>query len=86
MVRNVLKEFKKSLLRTHSIISQLTMIFLPLLALLFSQNVRAQVTFVPPAIPLAVRSPYLNCWLPNVNSTIFGQTWPATFVFKHSQV
>ncbi|KAI0278699.1 hypothetical protein BGY98DRAFT_916673 [Russula aff. rugulosa BPL654] len=31
-----------------------------------------------PAVPLAVRSPYLNCWLQNVNSPIAGQTWPTT--------
>ncbi|KAF8491814.1 hypothetical protein F5888DRAFT_1613303 [Russula emetica] len=62
------------------IVSQLATIFLPLLALLLSRNVRAQVTFVPPAIPLAVRSPYLSCWLQNGNTaTTFGQTWPTTF-------
>jgi hypothetical protein len=67
------------------IISKLTIIFLPLLALLLSRNVRAQATFVPPAIPLAVRSPYLSCWLQNSNpATLFGQTWPTTF--NHSQV
>jgi hypothetical protein len=67
------------------ILSQLTMIFLPLLALLLSRNVTAQVTFVPPAVPLAVRSPYLNCWLQDGNATtLYGQTWPTTF--NHSQV
>ena len=67
------------------IVSQLTMIFLPLLALLLSRNVTAQVTSVPPAIPLAVRSPYLSCWLQSGNATAaFGQTWPTTF--NHSQV
>jgi hypothetical protein len=67
------------------IVSQLTMVFLPLLALLLSRNVRAQVTSVPPAVPLAVRSPYLSCWLQNGNeTTIFGQTWPTTF--NRSQV
>ncbi|KAF8491808.1 hypothetical protein F5888DRAFT_1619585 [Russula emetica] len=61
------------------IVSQL-IIFLPLLALLLSRNVRAQVTFVPFAVPLAVRSPYLNCWLQDGNpATSFGQTWPTTF-------
>ena len=63
------------------LVSQLTMIFLPLLALLLSRDVRAQVTFVPPAVPLAVRSPYLNCWLQNAT---FGQTWPTSF--NNSQV
>src|SRR6267154_5413971 len=45
------------------ILSQLTMFLLPLLALLLSHNVRAQQPFFPSAIPLAVRSPYLSCWL-----------------------
>ncbi|KAF8497614.1 hypothetical protein F5888DRAFT_1613618 [Russula emetica] len=54
------------------------MIFLPLLALLLSCNVRAQ-GFQVPAVPLAVRSPYLNCWLQNLNSTtIINQTWPTS--------
>ena len=66
------------------ILSQLTMIFLSLLAHIMTPNVRAQVTFVPPAIPLAVRSPYLNCWLINGTGALFGQTWPTTF--NHSQV
>ena len=67
------------------IVSQLTMIFLPLLFLLLSCNVvRAQVTFVPPAVPLAVRSPYLNSWLKNGSAAIFGQTWPTSL--NHSQV
>ena len=54
------------------------MIFMPFLALLLSCNVKAQVTFVPPAIPLAVRSPYLNCWLQNGTGALFGQTWPTS--------
>ena len=66
------------------IVSQLTMVFLPLLTLILSLNARAQVTFVPPALPLAVRSPYLNCWLFNGTGALFGQTWPTTF--NHSQV
>ncbi|KAF8497612.1 hypothetical protein F5888DRAFT_1923669 [Russula emetica] len=67
------------------IVSQLTTIFLPLLALLLSRNVRAQVTSIPPTVPLAVRSPYLSCWLQNGNpATTFGQTWPTTF--NHSQI
>ena len=67
------------------IVSQLIMIFLPFLVLLLSRNVTAQVTSVPPATPLAVRSPYLSCWLQSGNATAaFGQTWPTTF--NHSQV
>ncbi|CCM04857.1 uncharacterized protein FIBRA_07050 [Fibroporia radiculosa] len=48
-----------------------------LVLLSFSTLVRAQ-AFIPPAIPLAVRSPYLNCWastaganLPSTNNTAF---------------
>ena len=66
------------------IVPQLTMFFLPFLALFLSHNVGAQVTFVPPAVPLAVRSPYLNSWLKNGTAAIFGQTWPTSL--NHSQV
>ncbi len=66
------------------IVSRTTMIFLLLLTFHLFCNVRAQVTFVPPALPLAVRSPYLNCWLQNGNGALFGQTWPTTF--NHNQV
>ncbi|KAH9996263.1 DUF1793-domain-containing protein [Russula vinacea] len=61
------------------IILRLTMILLPLLTLLFSHNVKAQQTFFPPAIPLAVRSPYLTSWDSLTNGSVFGQTWPTTF-------
>jgi hypothetical protein len=60
-------------------ISRLTIILLLFLPFfLLSPNTRAQ---LPPAIPLAVRSPYLNCWLHNAT---LGQAWPTTF--SHSQV
>jgi hypothetical protein len=67
------------------IVSRLTMILLPLFALLLSHNVRAQ-DFFPSAIPLAVRSPYLNCWLQSGSATtpLFGSTWPTNF--NNSQV
>ncbi len=65
-------------------VSRLTLIFLLPFTLLLSRNVRAQVTFVASAIPLAVRSPYLNCWLYNRDAPIFGQTWPTTL--NQSQV
>ena len=55
------------------------MILLLLTTLIFSTNLRAQQTFFPPAIPLAVRSPYLNTWDYLTNGSIFGQTWPTTF-------
>ena len=55
------------------------MILLPLFALLLSHTVRAQQYFLPTAIPLAVRSPYLNCWLQTRSPTVFGSTWPTSF-------
>jgi hypothetical protein len=62
------------------ILLQRIMIFLPLIVLLLFRNVGAQVNLLPFAIPLAVRSPYLNCWLQNGSSvTEFAQTWPSTF-------
>ncbi|KAH9164534.1 hypothetical protein EDB89DRAFT_1892884 [Lactarius sanguifluus] len=39
---------------------------------------RAQQTFFPAAIPLAVRSPYLNCWDHTTNGTNLGNLWPTT--------
>jgi hypothetical protein len=39
---------------------------------------RAQQTFYPVAIPLAVRSPYLSCWLPLSNGTPWDRTLPTT--------
>ena len=57
-------------------VSRLTMIFLLILTLLLSSSVTA----FPSAIPLAVRSPYFNCWLPVSNNiSTLGQTWPTTF-------
>ena len=55
------------------------MMLLLVLALLFSPNARAQRTFFPPAIPLAVRSPYLSSWNHITNGTVFGQSWPGTY-------
>lgn len=58
------------------------MILLPLFAILLSHStVRAQQAFFPAAIPLAVRSPYLNCWLQSgpAPASAFGSTWPTTF-------
>ena len=56
-----------------------TIIFLLLHTLFLSLNVKAQQTFFPPAIPLAVRSPYLTGWDYLTNGSVFGQTWPANF-------
>ncbi|KAH9000741.1 hypothetical protein EDB86DRAFT_3075191 [Lactarius hatsudake] len=39
---------------------------------------RAQQTFFPAAIPLAVRSPYLSCWDHTTNGTNLGNLWPTT--------
>jgi len=59
--------------------SRLTMILvLILLTLLLSSNVAAQKTIIPPAIPLAVRSPYLSCWNNHSNNAVFGRSWPTT--------
>ena len=40
---------------------------------------QAQQTFYPVAIPLAVRSPYLSCWLPLSNGTTWDRTLPTTY-------
>ena len=32
--------------------------------------------FGPPSYPLAVRSPYLSCWLPQGNATALNAAWP----------
>ena len=70
------------------ITSQLKMMLVLFLALLFSPDARAQRTFFPPAIPLAVRSPYLSSWDHITNGTVFGQLWPNTYtpnqVARHS--
>jgi len=60
------------------ITSQLRTMLLTFLTLLFP-NIRAQQTLFPPAIPLAVRSPYLSTWYHITNGTVFGQLWPATY-------
>ena len=57
------------------IISFLLLLF----TFLVSRNARAQQTLFPPAIPLAVRSPYLSTWQYLTNGTIIGRTWPTTF-------
>ncbi|KAI0290746.1 hypothetical protein B0F90DRAFT_1652294 [Multifurca ochricompacta] len=50
-----------------------------LLLALFSIYGRAQQTIFPAAIPLAVRSPYLNCWEYTTNGTVRGKHWPTTY-------
>lgn len=32
--------------------------------------------FNPPAVPLAVRTPYLSCWLPQGAGTALSEAWP----------
>ncbi|KAH9021639.1 hypothetical protein EDB84DRAFT_1580788 [Lactarius hengduanensis] len=39
---------------------------------------RAQQTLFPAAIPLAVRSPYLNCWDQTTNGSTIANLWPRT--------
>ncbi|KAF8497617.1 hypothetical protein F5888DRAFT_1613412 [Russula emetica] len=66
-------------------ISRLPIILVLFLSFLLSPNTRAQELSFTPSFPLAVRSPYLNCWLQfnNTYTAGFG-TWPTTF--NHSQV
>ncbi|KAI0278703.1 hypothetical protein BGY98DRAFT_505082 [Russula aff. rugulosa BPL654] len=66
-------------------ISRLTIFLLLFLSFLLSPNTtRAQLNLEQisdsPIIPLAVRSPYLNCWLQynETSSRSFGHTWPKT--------
>ena len=54
-------------------------LLLLLFTLLVSPNAKAQHTLFPPAVPLAVRSPYLSSWQYLTNGTIIGQSWPTTF-------
>jgi len=39
---------------------------------------QAQQAFYPVGIPLAVRSPYLSCWLPLSNGSAWDRTLPTT--------
>ena len=52
------------------------MTLLPLLVVSFLPLGQAQQAFYPVAIPLAVRSPYLSCWLPLSNGSAWNQTLP----------
>ncbi|KAH9063193.1 hypothetical protein EDB87DRAFT_1558504 [Lactarius vividus] len=51
--------------------------WLILLVFLFHYG-RAQQTLFPAAIPLAVRSPYLNCWDHTTNGSTIASRWPKT--------
>ena len=69
---------------TSPFVTRPTTIILLLVTLLLSPNIRAQkyLQAFPtlPAIPLAVRSPYLNSWLNNNgNAFMNSPTWPTTF-------
>ncbi|KAI0251855.1 hypothetical protein BJV78DRAFT_1125603 [Lactifluus subvellereus] len=50
-----------------------------LLAFLLSSYGRAQQTYFPSAVPLAVRSPYFTCWDYFKNGSTFGKIWPTTY-------
>ena len=66
-------------------LSRLTIFLLSSLLFLLSPNTtRAQQYYDSPVIPLAVRSPYLNCWLQyNKTSTAtIRQTWPTAANFS----
>ena len=54
-------------------------LILILLAIIVFPIVKAQQTILPPAIPLAVRSPYLNCWNNHSYNAVIGESWPTTF-------
>ena len=60
-------------------LSQPKMMLLLLLSFLLYPNIRAQQTLFPPAVPLAVRSPYLSSWFHIKNGTILNHSLPATF-------
>jgi hypothetical protein len=67
-------------------ISRLTIFLLLFLSFLLSPNAtRAQQFSYSPTIPLAVRSPYLNCWLQYNRSSVtatLGHIWPTTSNFS----
>ena len=54
------------------------MIHLLILLLPLFQYGAAQQTLFPPAIPLAVRSPYLSSWQFTPNGSTIGSLWPTT--------
>ncbi|KAH8997908.1 hypothetical protein EDB92DRAFT_1305914 [Lactarius akahatsu] len=54
------------------------MVHVLILLFLLVQCGRAQQTFFPPAIPLAVRSPYLSSWDFTTNGTTIGKLWSTT--------
>src|SRR6266702_6979373 len=54
------------------------MIYLLILLLFLFRYGRAQQKFFPPAIPLAVRSPYLSCWDHMASWPDQGSLWPTT--------
>ncbi|KAH9022174.1 hypothetical protein EDB85DRAFT_1871496 [Lactarius pseudohatsudake] len=54
------------------------MIHFLILPFLLVQCGTAQQTFFPPAIPLAVRSPYLSSWDFTTNGTTIGKLWSTT--------
>ncbi|KAH9063198.1 hypothetical protein EDB87DRAFT_1681625 [Lactarius vividus] len=54
------------------------MTYLLILLFFLFHSGRAQQTFFPAAIPLAVRSPYLSCWDHTTNGTNLGNLWPTT--------
>ncbi|KAH9020012.1 hypothetical protein EDB85DRAFT_1872799, partial [Lactarius pseudohatsudake] len=56
----------------------LSMAYLLILLFFLSHYGRAQQTLFPAAIPLAVRSPYLNCWDHTTNGSTIANLWPRT--------
>ncbi|KAI9433020.1 hypothetical protein H4582DRAFT_1820406 [Lactarius indigo] len=54
------------------------MTYLLILLFFFFHHGRAQRSLFPAAIPLAVRSPYLNCWDHTTNGSTIANLWPRT--------
>ncbi|KAH9000737.1 hypothetical protein EDB86DRAFT_2802105 [Lactarius hatsudake] len=54
------------------------MAYLLILLFFLFHHGRAQQTLFPAAIPLAVRSPYLNCWDHTTNGSTIANLWPRT--------
>ncbi|KAI0057014.1 hypothetical protein BV25DRAFT_1813076 [Artomyces pyxidatus] len=58
--------------------SPLVSLFSVVFLCLFSTPSLAQQTIFPAATPLLVRSPYLSCWEPTSNGTVFSKAWSRT--------
>ncbi|KAF8273701.1 hypothetical protein EI94DRAFT_1715629 [Lactarius quietus] len=66
--------------------NQLLIIYFQVILTSLSQYGTAQQILFPAAIPLAVRSPYLNCWDQTTNGMILGNTWSTNPNSNQSQI